>query len=68
MEDLKEIITELKKRRRFLKISQEDLAQIAEISLRSLKKLESGKGNPRFKSLSKIVDALGMTVQIRIKS
>lgn len=54
----------LRERRRFLKVTQYDLAEIAGVSIRSLKAIEKGDGNPSFNQLNKILDALGLKVAI----
>jgi predicted transcriptional regulator len=55
----------VKQRRHFLKITQEDLAQIAEVSLRSLKALEMGKANPTWNQVDKILQALGWEMELK---
>ena len=54
----------LRERRRFLKVTQYDLAEIAGVSLRSLKAIEKGDGNPSFNQLNKILRALGLEITI----
>ena len=63
----KEIIPIIKKRRKILKISQEKLAQISGVSLRTLKAFESGEGNPTLKTLNKLTEVLGLEVILNIK-
>ena len=58
----------IKKRRKLLHINQEDLSQIAGVSLRTLKAIESGKANPSLGKLFKILDALGLTLKTEVKS
>lgn len=55
------------KRRKFLKITQEQLAAMAGVSLRSLKSIESGNGNPTVKQISKILNVLGMNLNIEVQ-
>ena len=43
---LKELIQALKKRRKILGVTQEHLAELSDVGLRTLKALESGKSNP----------------------
>ncbi len=62
--NMEEIGEKIKHRRKFLTITQNDLAEIADISLRSVKKIESGKSNPRFNQLEKVLIALGLSVTI----
>ena len=61
-----EIGEKIKERRNFLKIKQEDLADIAGISERTLRGIEKGVANPELNSLLKICDVLGMEVKTEI--
>jgi transcriptional regulator with XRE-family HTH domain len=63
-----EIIETLKERREALQVTQEILAELSGVGLRTLKKLESGKGNPTLLTLQKIADVLGMEVCLKIKT
>jgi transcriptional regulator with XRE-family HTH domain len=65
--NIKEIGIEIKKRRKYLNITQEDLAEITGISRRSLQYIESGKMNPSIEQLEKILGALGLEITIRTK-
>lgn len=62
------IIKQLKDRREELQVTQETLADIAGVGLRTLKQFESGKGNPTLETLTKLADALGMEVHLQIKT
>lgn len=57
----------IKKRRAVLNITQEDLSDISGVGLRTIIKIENGKGNPSLGVLSKIADVLGMELTLRIK-
>lgn len=57
-----EISDYIVRRRKTLKISQRELAELSGISLHSLSNLESGKGNPTLESLLKVADTLGVTI------
>lgn len=50
-----------------LQVTQETLAQLSGVGLRTLKQFESGKGNPTLTTLQKLADALGMEVNLKIK-
>lgn len=65
MEKIGEII---KKRRKLLKITQNDLSEISGVSLRSLKDIETGKGNPTISQLLKILNSLGLKLNITAKN
>lgn len=62
-----ETIKIVKNRRETLQITQETLANLAGIGLRTLKQFESGKGNPTYKTLHKIIDVLGLEIQLTVK-
>lgn len=57
-----EIADYIVRRRKTLKISQRELAELSGISLHSLSNLESGKGNPTLANLLKVADTLGVTI------
>jgi len=65
--NIKEIGIEIRKRRKYLNITQEDLAEITGISRRSLQYIEGGKMNPSIEQLEKILEALGLEITIRTK-
>jgi len=64
---LEELIRILKKRRKELGVTQEHLAELSGVGLRTLKALESGKSNPTFKTMSKLADVLGMELKLEVK-
>lgn len=57
----------IKKRRKGLKITQPDLAELAKISVNTLYKIERGKGNPTLDVLEKIGDVLGLEIKLEVK-
>lgn len=61
------IIQEIKRRRESLQVTQEMLAELSGVGLRTLKQFESGKGNPTLLTLQKLTDVLGLEVFLRIK-
>jgi len=61
------IIQEIKKRRESLQVTQEMLAELSGVGLRTLKQFESGKGNPTLLTLQKLTDVLGLEVSLTIK-
>jgi transcriptional regulator with XRE-family HTH domain len=63
-EDLIKII---KERRGSLQVTQETLAELSGVGLRTLKQFESGKGNPTLQTLQKIADVLGLEVSLKLK-
>jgi transcriptional regulator with XRE-family HTH domain len=64
---LTELIKIIKERREALQVTQEGLAELSGVGLRTLKQFESGKGNPTLSTLHKISDVLGMEICIKIK-
>ena len=57
----------IKERRTVLGLTQQDLADYTELSLRIIKSVESEKGNPSLKTLEKIAGVLGLELIIRVK-
>ncbi len=62
---LMKLARSIKLRRRLLKITQEDLAEVAGVSLRSLKDFERGKANPTWNQVAKIIEALGWEMDLK---
>lgn len=62
-----DIKDKIKSRRVVLRITQQDLADLSGVSLRTIKDIESGKANPSLNMLSKIADILGMQVCLTVK-
>ena len=50
-----------------LEVTQESLAELAGVSLRTLKAFESVKGNPTLETLQKLVDVLSLEIHLKIK-
>lgn len=63
-----ELIKTIKQRREVLQVTQEGLAELSGVGLRTLKQFESGKGNPTLSTLHKISDVLGMEICLKIKN
>jgi DNA-binding XRE family transcriptional regulator len=63
-----EFIRIIKERREILHVTQETLAELSGVGLRTLKQFESGKGNPTLLTLQKISDALGMEICLKLKN
>ena len=64
----KDITHTIKARRETLHVTQENLAQLSGVSLRTLKQFESGKGNPTLQTLQKLGNTLGLEVTLIIKN
>ena len=50
-----------------LGISQLDLAEMAGISLATVKDIERGAGNPSMKTVTTILEVLGLEMEFRIR-
>ena len=61
------LIQTIKERREMLHVTQESLAEISGVGLRTLKQFESGKGNPTLQTLQKLGDVLGLEVSLQLK-
>mgnify|MGYP006431347043 CR=1 FL=1 len=62
------VVESIKERRKTLKVSQETVAELSGVGLRTLKQLESGNGNPTLITIQKIADVLGMELSLKVKS
>jgi transcriptional regulator with XRE-family HTH domain len=54
-------------RREFLKLRQEDLAEMSGIAVKTIHNIESGAGNPSVETLGKIGNVLGLELIMQIK-
>jgi y4mF family transcriptional regulator len=64
---LKDIGEAIKNRRKELNITQPHLAELAQISINTLYKLEKGQGNPSLEVINKLADVLGMELNFHVK-
>jgi transcriptional regulator with XRE-family HTH domain len=62
-----EIIETIKSRRIALHVNQETLSMLSGVGLRTLKEIESGKGNPTLSTIQKLADALGLDLCFKVK-
>ncbi len=62
-----ELIKILKERREALKVTQEHLAELSGVGLRTLKAIETGKGNPTIDTLTKLAEVLGLELKLEIR-
>ena len=67
MTHLLALIQQIKARRDMLHLTQEQLATLAGIGLRTLKQFESGKGNPTLATLQKVTEVLGLELTLQLK-
>jgi len=64
---IQEIGKSIKQRRKALKITQPNLAQLAKVATNTLYKIERGQANPTIDILEKITDVLGLEVKLEVK-
>lgn len=64
---LMDYYTIIKERRKILSITQEELADISGLSLRTIKAIETGRGNPSINSLEKLTDVLGIEIVLQVR-
>ena len=57
----------IKERRTLLGLTQQDLADYTGLSVRIIKSIETGKGNPSVGTLNKIADILGLELMLKVK-
>lgn len=57
----------IKERRAILGLTQQDLSDYTGLSLRFIKSVEAGKGNPSIQSLDKIASVLGLEIVVKVK-
>lgn len=54
----------IESRRKSLKVNQPELAQLAQVSVKTIVNIETGKGNPTLDVLIKVMDVLGLALDI----
>jgi len=57
----------IRERRRALKVTQPDLAELAQVSVNTLYRIERGQANPTLDILEKIADVLGFELMLEVK-
>jgi transcriptional regulator with XRE-family HTH domain len=62
-----ELVNEIINRRSVLGITQEQLAKLSGVGLKTIYKLEQGLGNPSLDTLEKVLDVLGLEFSIKLK-
>lgn len=61
------IIKILKNRRIELNLTQNDLSELSGIGLRTIKEIESSHGNPTLGTIIKLLDVMGLDIDIIVK-
>jgi transcriptional regulator with XRE-family HTH domain len=62
-----EIGKQIRERRKELRVTQPDLAEMAGISINTFYKIERGQANPTVLVLNKIAEILGMELNLEVK-
>jgi y4mF family transcriptional regulator len=63
--DLGKIIQE---RRNELSLNQQDLAEMANVTTKTIYAIENNKGNPTLEVLKKVLNVLGLEIRIQVRS
>jgi transcriptional regulator with XRE-family HTH domain len=58
----------LQERRAYLNLTQKDVAEMAGMTFKSISEIELGIRNPTLSTLEKILDVLGLTLSIHLKT
>lgn len=58
----------MRERRKELGVTQQTLADLAGVGINTLLAIERGEGNPRLLTLMTILDALGLQLDVRLKT
>jgi transcriptional regulator with XRE-family HTH domain len=64
----KSTIEKIKSRRKLLGYTQKDITELTGLSERTIRSVESGEGSTSIESFIKILEVLGMEVNIQLKS
>lgn len=67
METRNEIAKQMITRRDILGITQEQLADLSQVGMKTIYKLEQGIGNPSINTVEKVLDVLGLELTIKLK-
>ena len=62
-----ELMDIMKQRRETLSLTQQDLAEMSQVGLATIKDIERGKGNPALSAVKKILDVLGIEIEYSIR-
>jgi y4mF family transcriptional regulator len=63
--DLGKIIQE---RRNELSLNQQDLAEMANVTTKTIYAIENNKGNPTMEVLKRVLNVLGLEIRIQVRS
>lgn len=57
----------MKERREVLSLTQQDLAEMAQVGVATVKDIERGQGNPSLSTIKKILDILGIEMIFQVR-
>ena len=57
----------IQQRRDQMRITQQQLAEMAGVGINTLYKIETGQANPTLESIEKITNVLGMEITLQVK-
>lgn len=57
----------MKQRRELLSLTQQDLAEMAQVGVATIKDIERGKGNPALNTVKKILEVLGIEIDYKVR-
>ena len=57
----------MKQRREALSLTQQDLAEMSQVGLATIKDIERGQGNQALSTVMKILEVLGLEIDYRIR-
>ena len=66
--NIEELGERIKDRRESLSLNQEDLGEMSGVTSKTIYLIESGKGNPSFNTIQKLLQVLGLEILIKVKS
>ena len=64
--DLAKLGSAIRERREFMKLKQEDLAEISQVAIKTIYAVELGKSNPSARTLMKLLSVLGMEINVQV--
>lgn len=65
--NIKDVGESLRQRRKYLKLTQQELSDLAEVNINTVVAVERGEGNPKVKTIEDMANVLGMELFVRIK-
>jgi hypothetical protein len=57
----------VQERRNELSLKQQDLAEMADVTIKTIYAIENNKGNPTIEVLKRVLNVLGLEIKVQIK-